>query len=201
MRVILTADVYKHGVAGEIVNVADGYARNYLIPQNLAVKATAAAIQESAEIRKTVETRRAALENELNALAQQIDGVTLIFGRRAGSNDKLYGSVTTMEIQEALLEKTGVDINRRRIAQQPIRDLGEIQVAVRLGSDTTPHLNIVVVREEELDDYLASLEAGDEVAEEEAPELAADAIVELIEEAEAATETLEEPVEEAGEAE
>lgn len=202
MRVILTADVYKHGVAGEIVDVADGYARNYLIPQKLAVKATAAAIKESAEIRATVDARRAALENQLNELARQIDGVTLIFGRRAGSNDKLYGSVTTMEIQEALLEKTGVDINRRRIAQQPIRDLGEFDVAVRLGSDETPYLKVVVVREEDMDDYLASLEAGDEVAEEDAPELAGDAIVEAIEGAEAATETLEAVAEEdAGEAE
>ena len=107
-----------------------------------------------------------------------------------------------MEIQEALLEKTGLDINRRRIAQQPIRDLGEFDVAVRLGSDETPYLKVVVVREEEMDDYLASLEAGDEVAEEEAPELAGDAIVEAIEQAEAATEALEEAVEEeAGDAE
>ncbi|GAB4568741.1 MAG: hypothetical protein Kow0077_00110 [Anaerolineae bacterium] len=205
MKVILTADVYKHGVAGEIVNVADGFARNYLIPQGLAVKATPAAIKESVELRETAAARRAALDNKLNELARQIDGVTLVFGRRAGANGRLYGSVTTMEIQEALLEKTGVDINRRRIAQQPIRELGEYQVAVRLGSEFTPHLNVIVVREEELDDYLAQLERGDVDETEDAPELAGEKIAELIEEAEANTEPLEieaeAEAEEAGEAE
>ncbi len=202
MKVILTADVYKHGVAGEIVSVADGYARNYLIPQGLAVKATAAAVQESAELRATASARRSALDNKLNELAREIDGVQLVFGRRAGANGKLYGSVTTMEIQAALMEQTTIDINRRRIAQQPIRELGEYQVAVRLGSEFTPHLNVVVVREEELTDYLASLEAGDEEPEVDAPELAAEKITELVETAEANTAVLElEAEEDAGETE
>jgi large subunit ribosomal protein L9 len=207
MKVILTADVYKHGVAGEIVQVADGYARNYLIPRGLAVKATQMALKESAELRTTVATRRAALDNTLNELARQIDGVSLAFGRRAGANGKLYGSVTTMEIQEALLEKIGVDINRRRIGQQPIRELGDYDVPVRLGSEFTPYLKISVVREEELADYLASLEAGvvEEMADEaaDAPEMAAEKIAALIEEAEASTQTLAAvaEVEDAGEAE
>lgn len=193
MKVILTADVYKHGVAGEIVTVSDGYARNFLIPKGLAVKATATAIKESAEVRATVDARRAALDNKLNELAREIDGVTLVFGRRAGANGKLYGSVTTMEIQEALMEKSGVDINRRRIAQQPIRELGDYEVAVRLGSEFTPHLNVIVVREEDLTDYLASLEAGDEEAEAEqdAPELAAEKITELVEAAESSAAAIE----------
>lgn len=201
MKVILTADVYKHGVAGEIVSVADGYARNYLIPQGLAVKATAAAVKESAELRATASARRSALDNKLNELARAIDGVQLVFGRRAGANGKLYGSVTTMEIQAALMDKTTIDINRRRIAQQPIRELGEYEVAVRLGSEFTPHLNVVVVREEELADYLASLEATDEEPEIDAPELAAEKISELVETAEANTEVLEIEPEESGETE
>ncbi len=198
MKVILTADVYKHGVAGEVVNVADGFARNYLIPQGFAVKASAGALKQSENLRKTAAVRKAALENQLNELARQIDGVELVFGRRAGGNDKLYGSVTTMEMAEALLEKTGVDINRRRISQQSLRELGEHEIAVRLGSEFTPMLKVVIVREEELDDYLAGGQAGDEAeAEEEAPELAGDAIAELIEDDEASTATIEESEEEA----
>jgi len=186
MKVILTADVYKHGVAGEVVRVADGYARNYLIPQGLAVKATPGTLKQSEKLRETAAARRAALENQLNELARQIDGVTLIFGRRAGANGKLYGSVTSMDIHQALLEKTGVDLNRRRIAQQSIRELGEYEVPVRLGSEFTPKLNVIIVREEELADYLAPApEAEAAVEEETAPEMAGEKIVELIREAEA----------------
>jgi large subunit ribosomal protein L9 len=191
MKVILTADVYKHGVAGEVVSVADGYARNYLIPQGLAIKASAGALKQSETLRKTAVTRKAALENKLNELARQIDGVELVFGRRAGSNGKLYGSVTTMEMAEALLEKTGVDINRRRISQQSIRELGEHDVAVRLGSEFTPVLKVVVLREEEVADYLAGPLTDEEEETEAAPELAGDKIAALIDQAEASTTPLE----------
>ena len=192
MKVILTADVYKHGVAGEVVSVADGFARNYLIPQGLAAKATAGALKQSTKLRETAKVRRIQLDNKLNELARQIDGVELVFGRRAGANNKLYGSVTTMEIAEALMEKTGVDINRRRISQQSMRELGEYDVPVRLGSETSPVLHVAIVREEDLAEYLAAKEAGDTVeTEEAAPEEAGERIKELIEAAEANTEILE----------
>ncbi len=192
MKVILTADVYKHGVAGEVVRVADGYARNYLIPRGLAVKVTPGALKQSEKLRETAAARRAALENQLNELARQIDGVTLVFGRRAGANGKLYGSVTSMDIQQALLEKTGVDLNRRRIAQQSIRELGEFEVPVRLGSEFTPKLNVIIVREEELASYLTPAQETPAAAEEAeaAPEMAGEKIVELIKEAEARAATL-----------
>lgn len=196
MKVILTSDVYKHGVAGEVVVVADGFARNHLIPKGLAVKATPAAIQESAELRETVVVRKAALEDRLNDLARQIDGVELVFGRRAGSNGKLYGSVTTMDVANALMEKTTVDINRRRISQIPLREIGEHEVPVRLGSEITPVLKIVIVREEELQAYLDAQAAADAEPEaeavdlDEAPELAAEQVQAAIAEAEAAVVTL-----------
>jgi len=191
MKVILTADVYKHGVAGEVVSVADGFARNYLIPQGLASKATAGALKQSTKLRETAKVRRIQLDNKLNELARQIDGVELVFGRRAGANNKLYGSVTTMEIAEALMEKTSVDINRRRISQQSMRELGEYDVPVRLGSEISPLLHVVIVREEDLAEYLAAKEAGDAVEiDEGAPEEASERIKELIEAAEANTATL-----------
>lgn len=196
MKVILTADVYKHGVAGEVVNVADGFARNYLIPRGLAVKATSGALKQKAHLRETVGTRKAALENKLNELARQIDGVELIFGRRAGANGKLYGSVTTRDIAEALNEATGVDINRRRISQQALRELGEHEVLVRLGSEFSPMLRVVIVREEELREVLAARRAGDEVkatveaVQETTPEMAAERIQDLIAEAEVGAQAL-----------
>ncbi len=102
MKVILLADVYKQGVAGEVVVVADGYARNYLIPKQLAAKATPAELAKADRLRETAAARKAELEGRLNDLARQIDGVELVFGRRAANTGKLFGSVTTTEIADAL---------------------------------------------------------------------------------------------------
>lgn len=165
MEVILTADVYKHGVAGEIVKVSDGFARNYLIPKKLAVKATPGALQQAAALREKAAERRSALDERLNTLARQIDGVELVFGRRAAPTGKLFGSVTTSDIAEALNNKTGIDINRRRISQQPLREVGTHKVAVRLGSEISPMLSIIVVRDTELQGFLAAREGSSASAE------------------------------------
>jgi large subunit ribosomal protein L9 len=185
MKVILTADVYKQGVAGEIVDVANGYARNYLIPKRLAEKATPGALKRMEQLSATAAVRKAELEERLNDLARQIDGTELVFGKRAAVTGKLFGSVTTSDIAEALNAKTGIDINRRRISQQALRELGTFMIPVRLGTETSPLLKIVVVREDELADYLAGkIEAPpvkDQPAEEAAP--VAEAPVEAAEEA------------------
>lgn len=154
MKVILLRDIYKHGVAGEIVDVADGFARNYLIPRGMAKQATRSAIKSHEQLMKQVEARRASYEKMLNELAYKINGTELIFERRAASTGTLFGSVTTQEIADALNDKTGVDINRRRISQQPLRELGEYDVPVRLGSEISPVLHIVIVREGELAEFL-----------------------------------------------
>lgn len=163
MEVILLNDLYKTGVAGEIVNVADGFARNYLIPRKMAKRATESALRETEAVRKNVEARRAQYDNMLNDLAKQIDGVELIFGRRAASTGKLFGSVTTQEIADALMEKTTVDLNRRRISQKSLREIGTHHVPVRLGNEISPILTITIVPEIELQDYLAARERGVEV--------------------------------------
>ncbi|MFQ3568258.1 MAG: 50S ribosomal protein L9 [Aggregatilineales bacterium] len=154
MKVILLADVYKHGVAGEVVEVADGFARNWLIPKKLAVQATPGALKQAEQLRAQAEARRAALDSRLNELARQIDGVELVFGRRASPTGKLFGSVTTSEIAEALYEKTGIDINRRRISQTALREIGTHDVPVRLGNEISPVIKVIIVREEELQTYL-----------------------------------------------
>ncbi len=160
MKVILLSDVYKHGVAGEVVEVADGFARNWLIPQRLGVKASAEALKKHERMRAEATARKAALEGRLNDLARQIDGVELLFGRRASPTGKLFGSVTTSEIAEALREKTGIDINRRRISQTQLREVGLHDVPVRLGSESSPVLKVRIVREEELASVLAQAAAA-----------------------------------------
>lgn len=164
MKVILLADVYKHGVAGEVIEVADGFARNWLLPKQLAKKATSHALKEAAQLREQAEARRAQLDQRLNELARMIDGVELVFGRRASPTGKLFGSVTTSEVAEALHEKTGIDINRRRISQSLPREIGTHDVPVRLGSETAPVLKITIVREEEYASFIAAQKAAEAAA-------------------------------------
>lgn len=198
MKVILLDYVYKHGVAGEVIDVADGFARNFLIPRKLAVKATEGELRRASKLREQAATRRAALEDRLNELARLIDGVELVFGRRAAPTGKLFGSVTTQEIADALNAKSGVDINRRRISQQPLREIGTHEVPVRLGTEFSPVLKITIVREEELAQYLAGKQvesaAPTEAVEEAAP-VEAEAVVEMA--TESAPEASAEPVVEA----
>lgn len=168
MKVILKEYIYKHGVAGDVIDVADGFARNYLIPRGLAVKATKRALEESTSLMAEAVVRRNELNDRLIAVAKQIDGVELVFGRKAGSNGKLYGSVTTTDIAKALLDKTGLDINRRRISDRALRELGKFDVPVRMGNDLSPVLHLVIVREEDLASYLAASASAPEVAQDSA---------------------------------
>jgi large subunit ribosomal protein L9 len=178
MKVILLSDVYKHGVAGEVISVSDGFARNWLLPKNLAKKATPGALRQAEVLRAQAATRRAALDQRLNELARQIDGVELFFGRRASPTGKLFGSVTTSEIAEALNAKTGIDINRRRISQTALREIGTHEVPVRLGSESSPTLRVTIVREEEFANFMAT--QGQAPAEDAAPVAEAEAVAETV---------------------
>ncbi len=190
MKVILLSDVYKHGVAGEVVNVADGFARNYLIPKKLAAKATESELKRAAKLREQSAARRAALDERLNELARVIDGVELVFARKASTTGKLFGSVTTTDIAEALNAKTGVDINRRRLSQHSIREVGTHMVPVRLGTEISPVLKIVVLREGELAEYMAAQEQAAAPSEE-----GQGAVEQVVEAVESAVETVVEAVE------
>ncbi|MGJ3240194.1 MAG: 50S ribosomal protein L9 [Anaerolineae bacterium] len=168
MKVILLESIYKHGVAGEVVDVAPGFARNYLIPRGIARKATSETLAEHEELMAQAQARRDEYDDMLNSLARRIDGVELIFERRASPTGTLYGSVTTQDIADKLMEATAddplgaIDINRRRISQQAIRELGISVVPVRIGTDISPELKVVVVREGELEEFLAAREAAGE---------------------------------------
>ena len=149
MKVLLLEDVYKKGVAGEVVDVAPGYARNYLIPRGMAVKATPGALRQLENLRSRAEARREERSREFSDLAERIEKLTLYFGVKAGETGKLYGSVTSAEIAEQLHEQLGLEIDRRRVGDRPLRELGVFHVPVRLETGLVPNVKVVIHREGE----------------------------------------------------
>jgi large subunit ribosomal protein L9 len=149
MKVLLLKDVYKLGRAGDVKRVADGYGRNYLIPHGLAVLATAGALKQAEHIRARANEQRAVLNKEMDAIAKKLEGVVVTFAAKASETGKLYGSVTTQMIAEALQKKTGVEVSRRQVDMQPLRNLGSYKVSIRLTVDLIPHISVIVHREGE----------------------------------------------------
>ncbi len=149
MKVLLLKDVYKLGRAGDIKKVADGYGRNFLLPQKLAVLATPGALKQTEKIRSQAEIRRTELNSELKDLAAHINGVTVVFAAKAGETGKLYGSITTQDVATAIQEKTRFEVKKQQIDMQPIRNLGEFTAHVRLTMDLVPEVRIIVHREGE----------------------------------------------------
>ena len=147
MKVMLIKDVYKLGHAGDVKKVADGYGRNFLLPQGLAVVATAGALKQVEKIRKQAEIRRAKENSELQGLADQIKDVVLTFGAKAGDTGKLYGSITTQDVATAVSEQTRFEIKKHQVDMQPIRNLGEYTAIIRLTVDLAPEVKIIVHRE------------------------------------------------------
>ena len=149
MKVMLIKDVYKLGRAGDVKRVADGYGRNFLLPQGLAVLATPGALKQVERIRGQAEIRRTEQNEELKGLAGEIEGVVLTFTAKAGETGKLYGSITTQNVADALQEKVRYEIKRHQIDMQPIRSLGEFTANVRLTMDLVPEIKVIVHREGE----------------------------------------------------
>ncbi|MGF1503987.1 MAG: 50S ribosomal protein L9 [Chloroflexi bacterium] len=166
MKVILLEDVYKQGVAGEIVDVAPGYARNYLVPQGLAVRATPGMIKSLENLSKKADMRRAEREKRFQEIAEGIEELTLYFPVRASERGKLYGSVTNAEIADALKAEIGLNIDRRRIGDGALRELGSFDVVVRLDTGLTPTVRVIIHRDDE--DPLAAAQALEELQEAEA---------------------------------
>ena len=149
MKVMLVKDVYKLGRAGDIKKVADGYGRNFLIPQGFAVLATAGALKQIEKVRKQAEIRRTEQNSELKGLADQINGITVTFSAKAGETGKLYGSITTQDVATAISEQTRFEVKKQQVDMQPIRNLGEFTAHVRLTMDLMPEIKIIVHREGE----------------------------------------------------
>jgi|SRR5688572_8041629 len=149
MKVLLIKDVYKLGRAGDIKKVADGYGRNFLLPQGLAVLATEGAMKQVQKIKSQAEIRRNTQNEELKGIADQIKELTLIFPAKAGETGKLYGSITTQDIATAIAEKIRFEVKRQQVDTQPIRTLGEFIARVRLTMDLVPEVKIIVHRDGE----------------------------------------------------
>ncbi len=148
MKVLLKEDVDNLGFAGEVHKVAAGYGRNYLLPKGLAVKASPNVMKQAVVWRRKAETRREEIRAEFEALSQKIQEVTLNFTAKAGNTGKLYGSITTSQIADTLNETLGTEIDRRKVGVDPLRQLGEHAVPVRLSGDFQPELTVVIASED-----------------------------------------------------
>jgi large subunit ribosomal protein L9 len=149
MKVLLLKDVYKLGRAGDVKRVADGYGRNYLLPQGLAMLATPGALKQADKIRSEASATRDAMNQELSGVAEKLSDLVLTFPAKAGETGKLYGSITPQMISEAIQQKMGIEVDRRQLDVQPIRTLGEHKVHARLTMDLIPVFSVIVHREGE----------------------------------------------------
>jgi large subunit ribosomal protein L9 len=147
MEVILKEDVAKLGARGDVVKVAEGYGRNYLLPRKLAIQATESNKAVIAQMKAAAVRRSAKEKAQAEDLAKQVEGVALAFARKSGENDQLFGSVTSGDLAEALTRK-GFNIDRRKIQlHEPLKTLGEFTVPVKLHKDVTAHLKVVIEKE------------------------------------------------------
>ena len=173
MKILLKQDVINLGYAGEVMNVANGHGRNYLIPQGLAVIATAGVLKEAEIWRQRASVRITEIRKEHESLSADINNSNLVFTARAGETGKLYGSITTADIADKMNEQLGTDIDRRIISSESLRQLGEHRVTIKLSRDFHPQVTV----------YIHPLETQEDEIEE-APEVEADAEMEKATEAE-----------------
>jgi len=149
MKVVFLKDVTRVGRAGEVKEVADGYAKNFLLPKKLALPATPSSIKMAeAQLRKEEQGQQRHAE-ELVEVARQLEGLSLDFKMKVMEEGRLYGSIRDTQIAEELKRLTGIDIERARIELlEPIRQLGSYELTIRLGRDLAPKVKVVVTGEE-----------------------------------------------------
>ncbi len=145
MKILLRADVENLGKKGDLVDVADGYARNYLVPRGLALKASRGAQRQADAMRRNREAREARERDAAQALAAQFEGRTITIKARAGGEGRLFGSVTSADIADAVHRQTGAELDRRKIAlDEPLKELGPAELQVRLHPEVTATLRVEV---------------------------------------------------------
>jgi len=148
MEVILREDIDKLGSRGEVVKVAPGYARNFLLPKRLAVEATDSNKKIVEQERQAHLRKEAKLQGEAQDLARMLNGVTVRISQKAGENDQLFGSVTAKDVADGLAAQN-FTIDRRKIQMdEPIKQLGEYKIPVRLHREVTAEVNVVVSKDE-----------------------------------------------------
>ena len=147
MEVILKEDVNKLGARGDVVKVAEGYGRNFLLPRKLAIQANAGNKAVIAQMKAASVRRSAKEKTQAEELAKQFEGVSVSFQRRSGEHDHLFGSVTSGDIADAIAKK-GITMDRRQIQlHEPLKTLGEFTVPVKLHKEVTAHLRVVIEKE------------------------------------------------------
>ena len=145
MRVILKAEVRGLGRTGEVKDVADGYARNYLLPKGLAIEATGGELKVLAQERQTEKTRKDRAHQDAEDLAKRLDAVTLVFKLKAGEHGKTFGSVTAKEVADALKKEAKAEIDKTKIVlHEPLRSLGVHKVEVRLLADVRANVTVAI---------------------------------------------------------
>src|SRR5262245_16131074 len=143
MQIILQEDVEKLGTRGEVVTVKEGYARNYLLPQKLAIEASAGNLKRLEKIRGTLAKRTATEREQAQKQAEALSAVTITLARKAGETDQLFGSVTSADVAEALAAQ-GFELDKRRIEIEPIKQLGEHSAHAKLVHGVTANVKVVV---------------------------------------------------------
>ncbi len=145
MRIVLRDDVDNLGKKGDLVDVADGYARNYLVPRGLALKASSGSQKQADAMRRNREARDRRERENAEALAAQFTGRTISIKARAGGEGRLFGSVTASDIAEAVQSQTGAEIDRRKLAlDEPLKELGAADVQIRLHPDVVATVHVEV---------------------------------------------------------
>ena len=147
MKVILRSDVERLGSAGDVVSVAAGYARNFLLPRGVAVAATDGNVKLIEVEKKRIAKDQARQKEEAEALAKQLEALSITISKQAGEEDKLFGSVTNKEIAEALVKENHEIDKRKIILEEPIKALGIYTVPIKLHSEVTAELKLWVVKE------------------------------------------------------
>ncbi len=148
MQVILLEDVSSLGKAGDLVKVSDGYGRNYLIPQKKAILATEKGLKMLEHQKRQVQYRMGKMKKDLEKVAQQIEGLSCTFAKSAGESGKLFGSVTSMEI-ESYLKEQGIEVDRKKILlEEPIKSVGIFTVPIKLHGEIVAQLKVEVVQEQ-----------------------------------------------------
>jgi len=148
MKVILTKDLENLGKAGALVEVKPGYGRNYLLPRQLAVPATAKNVRQLDHEKSGILARAARHRSSMDAMAKKISAIELKFARKAGEQDKLFGSVTSKDIHDRLVEQ-GYEIDRKQIhLPEPLKTIGDHEVEVKLHPDVTAKLKVAIAGEQ-----------------------------------------------------
>jgi large subunit ribosomal protein L9 len=148
MKILLQKPVDKLGEPGDIVEVADGYARNYLVPRGLAMKATKGVVAQSESMRRSREAKETRDREASQKVAAQLGSQTIRVKARAGEGGKLFGSVTAADVADAVLSQTGIELDRRKVVlDEPIRELGDAEVQVRLPAEVVVAVAVAVVEE------------------------------------------------------